>query len=170
MNDWIQTYTGRKFYPLNPNIDDIDIVDIAHSLSMLCRYNGHSTCFYSVAEHSVYVSQYVKPESALTGLLHDASEAYLGDISKPIKPFLVGYEKFENRLMELISEKYNLIYPFPKNIKEIDCAILTDEKEIIMAESEYKWSGLKKPIGVDIECWLPAKAKDEFLKRYYELL
>lgn len=84
-NDWIQTYTGKKFFPLHPHQNEYVIEDIAHALSMKCRFAGHCNAFYSVAEHSVKVSRIVAPESQLWGLLHDAAEAYLPDVCQPIK-------------------------------------------------------------------------------------
>jgi hypothetical protein len=83
--DWMQTFTGRAFYPLDPRPEDIDPVDIAHALSLICRYGGHSSRFYSVAEHCVLMSHAVAPEHALWALLHDATEAYLGDMIRPLK-------------------------------------------------------------------------------------
>ena len=80
IGDWMQTYTGERFWPLDPRIEDIHIRDISMALGKLCRYGGHTIFFYSVAEHSVLVSEYVPEEYALWGLLHDASEAYLSDI------------------------------------------------------------------------------------------
>src|SRR5271165_7548492 len=85
--DWIQTYTGRVMYPLDPRPEEINIIDIAHALSNLCRFTGHVRTFYSVAEHSVRVSQHCDPKDALWGLLHDASEAYLADMSRPMKRY-----------------------------------------------------------------------------------
>lgn len=86
--DWMQTYTGRKFWPLNPRAEEVYIEDIAHSLALSCRFNGHCKVFYSIAQHSVLVSQIVKPTQQLIALLHDSAEAYLGDIIRPIKRFL----------------------------------------------------------------------------------
>jgi uncharacterized protein len=85
--DWIQTYTGKQFWPLSPLPEDIVIEDIAHALSMQCRFGGHVRTFYSVAQHSVHVSLLVEPQYALWGLLHDAAEAYLVDLPRPIKKF-----------------------------------------------------------------------------------
>lgn len=84
-SDWMQTYTGRVFWPLEPRPEDVDIVDIAHALANLCRYGGHSKVFYSVAHHSVLVSQIVPPADALWGLMHDSAEAYVIDLIRPIK-------------------------------------------------------------------------------------
>jgi len=85
MNAWIQTISGRKFPLAEPDPNQIDIEDIAHALSMLCRFNGHCTQFYSVAEHSMHVSHEISNDLALAGLLHDAAEAYLGDVPSPLK-------------------------------------------------------------------------------------
>jgi 5'-deoxynucleotidase YfbR-like HD superfamily hydrolase len=82
---WIQTYQGGCFEPFNPHPDQIHIRDIAHALALTCRFTGHCLDFYSVAQHSVMVSQIVSHKHALAGLLHDASEAYLTDVASPIK-------------------------------------------------------------------------------------
>src|SRR5690554_7094997 len=99
---FIQTYTGRRFYPLDPNPADVCIEDIAHALSRITRFNAHINAeWYSVAEHSVHVSRIVPPEYALAGLLHDASEAYIADVSRPVKhtDMMAGYRLNETRLM-----------------------------------------------------------------------
>src|SRR5690242_11754504 len=83
--DWMQTYTGRRFWPLDPRVDDIDIGDIAHHLSLVCRFAGACREFYSVAQHCVGVSYVCDPKDALWGLLHDAAEAYVGDMVRPLK-------------------------------------------------------------------------------------
>ena len=93
---WIQTYTGKKFWPLDPRPEDVDIVDIAHALSMQCRFGGHCLRFYSTAEHSVYVSHHCG-SAALIGLLHDGSEAYLLDMLAPIKEYMPDYKAAEKR-------------------------------------------------------------------------
>src|SRR4051794_15527189 len=92
---WITTFSRRQFWPLDPHSDEIHIEDIAHSLSQQCRFGGHSRSFYSVAQHSCLVSALCKANDALWGLLHDASEAYLGDIPRPLKslPEFEFYQK-----------------------------------------------------------------------------
>jgi uncharacterized protein len=120
--DWIQTYTGRRVYPLDPSPEDIDIADIAHALSNVCRFTGHVREFYSVAQHSVIVSECVPAPFALLGLMHDAPEAYIGDISRPLKKSLAAlddagpssgrlgtYEPIrfaEGRLMDAIAARF----------------------------------------------------------------
>ncbi|WP_312340214.1 hypothetical protein [Anaerospora hongkongensis] len=112
--DWIETYTGIHFYPLDPRPEEIDITDIAHALSLICRFNGHCKHFYSVAQHSINVYNYLRTnfptdlELQLTGLLHDASEAYIADVSRPVKPFLNGYHGVERRLMDTIFKAFDL--------------------------------------------------------------
>lgn len=111
--DWIQTWTGQKVYPLEPDADTIVIEDIAHALSQICRYAGHTERFYSVAEHSVLIAQHlVSPrEWKLAALLHDASEAYLGDIPRPLKqlPEFEFYRTAEKRLQAAINEKFGVL-------------------------------------------------------------
>lgn len=102
---WIQTFLGKPFWPLSPRPEDIDIRDIAHALAMTCRFTGHSQKFYSVAEHSVRVSRIVPAQFALHGLLHDASEAYLCDLSRPIKhgsTLGAEYCRIEDNLMQAV--------------------------------------------------------------------
>ena len=106
LSPWIETFTGKEFYFLDPTPDSIDIRDIAHSLAFTCRYTGHSRRFYSVAEHSVLVS-YLAVDP-LAGLLHDASEAYITDIASPIKPHLANYKELEDKIMDKIKNKLNL--------------------------------------------------------------
>lgn len=167
---WIQTFSGKAFFPLDPNPDDIDIVDIAHALSNQCRYLGHTKRFYSVAEHAVHISQAAPPEYALWGLLHDASEAYLCDVPKPIKPLLTGYKEIENRLMSVIAAKFGLALVEPPIIKELDTRILHNEREALMSVSVRDWSLTGEPIpNCPIFGWSPEKAEAEFLN-LFELL
>src|SRR5690349_19702773 len=105
---WMQTFTGRRFYPLDPKVEDIDPTDIAHALSLICRYGGHVTRFYSVAEHCVLLSHAVSPENALWALLHDATEAYVGDMVRPLKQHMPAYRDVEDRLMLVIADRFGL--------------------------------------------------------------
>ena len=111
--DWIQTYTGRRFHPLAPRADELDLVDIAHALSLNCRFNGHCRCFYSVAEHCVRVADILPPELALWGLLHDAAEAYLADVPRPAKQQMPQFVAAEDRLLRVIVEHFGLSWPMP---------------------------------------------------------
>lgn len=129
LGDWIQTYTGRQFWPLDPRPEDVCIEDIAHALSLQCRFAGHCKRFYSVAEHSVRVSWVVPEEHALIGLLHDASEAYLQDFVRPLKNTEFGraYRLAEYRVQLAICEHFRIPVVWPTCIGEADNRMLATE-------------------------------------------
>jgi hypothetical protein len=147
-NAWVQTYTGVKFYPIEPNFKDVYITDIAWSLSHQCRYTGHSNKFYSVAEHCIYVSEQVPQEFKLWGLLHDASEAYLSDIARPVKAFLPSYKVIENKIMEAVCKKFKMSVDMPTIVKEVDLRILGDEQRQFLPYPPESWTFTGKPLGI----------------------
>jgi hypothetical protein len=164
--EWMQTYTGRKFYPADPHGDEVDIMDIAASLSNMCRYGGHCLRFYSVAEHAVHVAANVPNEFKLTALMHDASEAYLVDIPRPLKPSLTNYYELENQLMSVISKKFGTTWPLPDEVKYADNAILRDERAQNMASLDVPpevWGDKLPALGARLQFWTPDRAKNEFL-------
>lgn len=167
--DWMQTFTGRQFYPMAPRPEDVDILDIAHSLSMQCRYNGHISRFYSVAEHCVLMSQVIEPEFALWALLHDATEAYVGDMVRPLKLNMPEYRAAEDRVEAAIAERFGLALPMPKRVKEIDTRILWNERTVLFPPTDHVWSTDGEPLPVQIQAWGPAVAKWEYLARFAEL-
>lgn len=167
--EWMQTVSGKAFWPIDPRAEDVDIEDIAHALSMVCRYGGHCQRFYSVAEHSIYVSRHVPKEDALWGLLHDAAEAYIADIVKPAKRFISGYAEVEDRLMEVICERFGLPVTPPESIKKADTAILLDEMPQLLGEPPLPWGLTEGPLGIEILGLQPGQAKQAFLNRFYEL-
>ena len=126
---YMLTYTQKEFYPLEPKIEDIEIKDIAHALGNICRFTGHVNQFYSVAQHSVIVSHLCQPENALAGLLHDASEAYLSDIARPVKytEKMEGYREIEALLEKTINEKFGIPYPMSADVKYADDMALLAE-------------------------------------------
>lgn len=168
--NWMQTASGRMFYPLDPRPDEVFIEDIAHALSNFCRFGGHCKDFYSVAEHSVFVSILVESQhgkrAALAGLLHDASEAYVADIIRPIKPFLAGYDAIEERVMRAVFERFGLEWELLDLIKFADNAVLLDERDQIMLTPPIPWDVPGGPAGFTIRCLEPKKAKAQFLKRF----
>jgi hypothetical protein len=168
---WMQLYSGKPFYPWNPDEDSINILDIAHALSMVCRYNGHCVRFYSVAEHSVLLSYAVDPEHALWALLHDAAEAYIGDMVRPLKPHIEDFKSIERSLEQTIARKFNLPGDMPNQVREYDTRIVQDERAQIMAPSHLPWTAIAEyaPLGVTINGWLPTVAEMAFLNRYYTL-
>ena|SRR5271166_1245009 len=169
---WIQTYTGGIFYPLRPRVEDVRFQDIAGSLSKLCRYAGHGLRFFSVAEHCVHVAHFAPRKHRLAALLHDASEAYLVDIPRPLKPWLIGYQAYEATLMRVIAERFGFEYPLADVIHNIDMAILTDEREQNMARlqvSPIVWGNMAPRLGVRLQFWSPDQAEFEFLQLFHSL-
>lgn len=171
MSVYMQLRSGEPFYVLDAQPEHIDIEDIAHALGMVCRFAGHCQRFYSVAEHSVLMSMAVDPEHALWGLLHDATEAYIGDLVRPLKHELPSYMAVEDRLAEIIAIKFGLEGPMPAQVVEYDTRIVVDEREQIMAPSRLPWPMLegRSPLGVTIEGWDPITAREMFLSRFYQL-
>lgn len=134
--DHIKTYTGTYFNPLDPNPDKILAEDIAHALSNIPRYGGHLPKFYSVAQHSLYVARILPTHLKLPGLLHDATEGYLGgDIPSPIKARMPEYKAMENKLLTAILKKFGVFETYMKNkdrIKEADIQALKIEWNVLM--------------------------------------
>lgn len=166
--DWIQTFTGRQFWPMDPRPEEVHGADIARALSKQCRFNGHCREFYSVAQHSYLVSCHVTQENALWGLLHDASEAYLGDIPSPIKKNLPGVAEIEERLLMAVAERFDLPWPMPDEVKRIDAAILADEKACLMAKEPADWRLSERRLGIDIVPMDVTKAAYTFLAALFD--
>ena len=170
---WIQTFTGRTIYPVDPREEEVEILDIIHSLANLCRFGGHCSHFYSVAEHSVHVSYLVPEHLALVGLLHDATEAYLVDIPRPIKASITNYKEIEHRLWECIAGKYDLPLVMPQEIHDADIAMLYAERDqLLLPYKGDDWGmGLTTPITERpvVGCWTPTYAKQVFMQRWIGL-
>ncbi len=137
---WIQTYTGKKFDLADPQPDMVCIEDISHALSHLCRYTGHSRAFYSVAQHSILVASHLPREIALQGLLHDATEAYVGDVSWPLKQLLPEYKVIEQRVWRVIADKFGLPEELDPRVKEMDGILLMAEKRELLGEAPEPWA------------------------------
>lgn len=176
MNDpSIVTFTGKAVNPLDPDPETIDIIDIAHALSRMPRFTGHcrGDHAYTVAQHSVLVSCELPPKHALTGLLHDASEAYLGDLARPIKldkGLGAMYRMVESRLMGTIADKYGIDWPLPVRVKQADDQLLRAEVRDLMADHKL-FNGLKRGKAYirTITPWPPRMSYDMFLLRFEEL-
>lgn len=168
--DWIETYTGRRFHLGDPKVEVICIEDIAHALSLLCRFGGHCRVFYSVAQHSVLVSENLPSKYALHGLLHDASEAYLVDVPRPIKPLLTNYRMLEERLTREIYKWARIEYPDPPLVRAADSLLLRTERRDLMGETEHLWPvDDLEPLKETIDPWSWQKAEWEFLDRFKRL-
>jgi hypothetical protein len=169
---WIQTFSGVRFTPTNPNYESIVIQDIAHALSMQCRFSGHVKRFYSVAQHSVLVSYLCDSSDRLWGLLHDATEAYLIDVPSPLKRSgkFGAYIEFEKIMQEAICKRFNLPMAEPPSVKIADGLMLATEARDLMSPLREDWITNIKPIPLKIEPLGPAEAEVLFLNRFYELV
>jgi len=166
--DWMQTYTGGAFWPLDPRPEEVRIEDISHALSKICRYGGQTTRFYSVAEHCVHIARCAPDDMKLEALMHDASEAYLCDIIRPIKSHLSNYLDIERGLEEVIAKRFNLRWPWAPEVKRLDTAILADERDQVMAPPPMPWPQTTEPaLGVELQFWTPQKAEYEFTVAFY---
>lgn len=173
IGDWIQTYSGVIFYPLDPRPEEIRIEDIAHSLSLLCRFAGHCREFYSVAQHSVLVSAQLPADLKLWGLLHDASEAYLVDLPRPLKHFSeLGrhYCEIEARLMRVICWKFGLPEIRPAEVQRMDMVLLVTEKRDLFSAEPKPWEDTEEPLARRISPWSSRAVEKRFLREFGRLV
>lgn len=188
-NNFIRTYTGRKYWPLNPRPEDVCIEDIAHHLALINRFAGATYEPYSVAQHSVLVSNCIRDRLApfvgadrirmlcLAGLLHDASEAYLQDIPRPFKhsPVMDLYREWEEKNERVIAYALGVEYPWPDCVKSADFVLLHTEMYDLLDRPKDQnlapWQTEPRPIGLlptifPLE-WRAAEAS--FLRLYRDL-
>lgn len=178
--EWMQTFSGKAVHPLDMEPSDIDIEDIAHSLSLQCRFNGHSKVFYSVSDHSAHVYRYLvreyikfgnldKSEDARWlplikwGLLHDAAEAYTKDLPRPIKTELPQWKPIEEAVERVVAARFELPYPIPEEVMYTDNVILATEKRDVMGPAPKEWHPLPDPLKSIIVPKSPSEAEREFL-------
>ena len=168
---YVSTFGGNRFYPLEPRIDRVAIDDIAHGLAYQCRFNGQTREFYSVAQHSLIVASLVPPPLRLAALLHDAAEAYLGDMVKPLKVLLPEFAALEDKVTAIIAAVFALDFSDYAPIKRADLIALATEKRDLMPHSAERWAylddirALPEPIAV----MSPAQAKQAFLAEFARL-
>jgi 5'-deoxynucleotidase YfbR-like HD superfamily hydrolase len=164
----IQTYTGKMFNLIDPTPDMIDIRDIAHALARVGRFNGHTTEFYSVAQHCCIVYSIVPADQRLAGLLHDATEAYLGDVTAPLKHQLPGYVELENKLAAVIGNKYNIPSKKSKEVHQADMvALVTEARDLMSVEKNPKYWDLGiEPLEAAIVPWGADEAEQMFLAMF----
>lgn len=170
-NGWIQTYSGLKFDVMKPDIKAISLIDIAHALGHICRFTGHSVHFYSVAQHSNIVSLMFPTGSneSKWGLMHDAAEAYIQDVARPVKQYLDTYREMEERILEVIAKKFGLELPIPKVVLSMDDRVLMAEAEQLMCGDISEWYTVAIPADVEITPLSSTQAEKEFLFRFYEI-
>ena len=158
--------SGGYFDFNTPEEQDYNITDIAHALSHTCRFTGHCDKYYSVAQHSVLCSYLVRPEYALEALLHDAQEAYLNDISTPLKNLLPDYREIEAKVEKAIAKQFLLAFPIRQEVKDADRVMIANEfrqlfgKDILPNIESY----------VKVRPWSAKKSKRKFLERYFEII
>lgn len=134
----MQTHTGRIVDLSRICEDDIDWDDINHALAHINRFTGHSVIAYSVAQHSLMVSDLCPEEHRLWGLLHDASEAYLGDVSTPLKSLLPDYAEIEGRVQRMIAGRFGLPWPIPKEVKVADReALMVEKRDLFSVQRDW---------------------------------
>lgn len=174
---WVTTASSTRFYPFAPRAEEVSVFDIAHSLSMQARFNGHGRRFYSVAEHCVHCScvDGMDVPTRKWLLMHDAAEAYLGDIVSPVKAALddeIGgwLSEIEANILAVIAEAVGLPREIPAVVKEIDARMCATEKRDLLPGSE-PWPNMPEPydnkfpvMGFD-----PGQAKTAFMSRYQDL-
>ncbi|NJL72857.1 MAG: phosphohydrolase [Candidatus Competibacteraceae bacterium] len=179
----MQTASGRKFWPLDPKPEDVDIEDIAHALANICRFGGHTTEFYSVAQHSLHTRAIVQrvlgglhPKEEFAALLHDASEAYLGDVIRPLKVHweFTFYRRIEARVQAVINERFGLPADAHRSemVRYADEVALATEKRDLLRESEgarWQTQAAPDPDSVHAMPWSQPTAKAWFLKTFREL-
>ena len=168
----VHLYSGKLFYVLDPKVEDIELEDIAQSLSRTCRYNGHIEApFYSVAQHCVLASMFVNGDAkmAKTALFHDATEAYIGDIVKPLKVLLPQIKEIEENLWKAISTKFDLNLEIPEEVHLVDRKLLSTEKRDFLPSSSY-WGDLPEPFGFKIFPQGPKDSYNSFMWAYDKIM
>lgn len=175
MKPVIKTCSGQYFDLLEPEKCSVDIQDIAHALSNTCRYGGHCRWFYSVAEHSVLVSRIVPPEHALAGLLHDAAEAFIGDVTSPLKQQLRDYHAIEERIQAHILRTFGLGPDLPDCVKHADLVALTTEHMQLFESTDEDgnpgfWPRDIDPVPYEIQAYSPMLARGIFLREFMILM
>lgn len=140
---WILTQSGQQFDLLRPTASMIKPVDIAHALSRLCRFNGHTRAHYSVAQHSLIVASLVPTEHQLVALMHDATEAYIGDMTRPLKAVMPEYQYVENQIWLAVCERFDIQIDLPACVKQADMVALATERRDLMPEHPGEWDCLR---------------------------
>ena len=171
MHPSILLHSGRYFDFTQPEASGFSIGDIAHALARMCRFTGHCHYFYSVAQHSVLVSRILPPRLQLAGLLHDAHEAFVGDVAAPLKMLLPDYRELEKRVEKAVLARFGFNEPLPIEVKDADLRLLYTEKRDLMPIATPDWPmppGIT-PLDYRIAPEQPAIAEKRFLARFQEL-
>lgn len=169
----IQIHNGKFMDFRFPGMAEYSIEDIAHALSHICRFTGHVNEFYSVAQHSWIGSYFIDQEYALEFLMHDAVEAFVGDVASPLKQLLPGYKAIEHRVEQSVFRKFGIGFPLNRSVKEIDHRMLVTERRDLMPEDTdgkaWEWAKDIQPFKMRIIPFEPSLARSLFVKRFREL-
>ena len=162
--------TGAWLDLLDPGASDFGIENVAHGLAHVCRYAGQCRAFYSVAEHSLLVSE-ACPAAPFAALMHDAAEAFIGDVTRPLKQLLPDYRSIERGVETAIFERFGLPEGMPATVKSADLRVLAAEQDQVMPRGAADWAVVAnvRPAHVRVRHLAPAAAKEAFLARYHEL-
>lgn len=171
---WVLTRSGRAFDLVNLDPNEVDIEDIAYSLGKLCRYTGHPEPFFSVAEHSVIMNQLVSRKAQIHAMLHDTPEAYVNDLTTPVKRLLPDYKALENRILVIIYKHFGIGFPNQKIIEEVkdaDVRMHVTEREQLLPASPRPWSRnhSEGPFKYRLPCWGPKKAGIIYMETFNKL-
>ena len=168
----VSTRSGRRVALLNPSPSQIAIGDIAHGLAHQCRFNGQTNKFYSVAQHSVLVASILPRELRLAGLLHDASEAYLGDIVQPLKDLLPDYQAIEAKFCEVLGTRFNVDLQPNDAIRHADLVVLATERRDLMPMDTADWSSIAgiTTLSRTIKPLAPETAAAQFMDLFFKLI
>ena len=167
----IHTFSGIAFDLLDPQPEMIRIEDIVHSLALINRFNGAAMFPYSVAQHSLYVAGLLPPELKLHGLLHDAAEAYVGDMVSPLKKIMSEYKKVEAGISRVVADVFGLAYPEPEEVKKADLAVLSAEREQVLLPSYGPWyKNFPLPAAIRIEPMSWIQVKEVFASEIQSLM
>lgn len=165
---WIETQSGVKFELSDPDPDSVALCDITHALGKLCRFTGHTSRFYSVAEHSIHVASLVPEELRLAALLHDAAEAYIGDISTPLKMLLkkTDLKKIENRILLAVWKKFRLDLTEEdcRAIHEADIRVLLAERRFFLGRLDWGWGDEIDVPKIQFKSYCPKESGEVFLR------
>jgi uncharacterized protein len=175
IGDYIRTYSGGRFWPLDPRAEDVKLEDVAHHLSLKNRFNGATRRPLTVAQHAVMLSKILEDRGlghlSYAALHHDDSEAFLPDVPTPVKPYLKGWHRIEAANMKAIAvEAFGVD---PKQLKEIkpwDKSLATDEAACNLNHSTCSWKNRPPALGIIVEPWPPEQAEEAYLARHFELL
>lgn len=167
MDTKIVTATGRLFDLANPSPSDVHLQDIACHLAQICRFTGATRHHYSVAQHCVLVAECVPFKDRLAALLHDAAEAYLGDVSAPLKALLPDYRRLEATVHAAICASFGIPAAIPATVQDADARILHDEACALLPSSPY--FRRDKGLGVSVQPWPIPRARAAFVETFWTL-